>query len=93
MKILPSNAFLTRTPYLQFSRCASLSTTRFLDRLITFPVRLNCSTQMATMARDKILRVRLSDEEWERLEAYAKSKDYTLTEVIRDYIKRLPRVN
>jgi hypothetical protein len=43
------------------------------------------------MARDKILRVRLSDEEWERLETYAKAKDYTLTEVIRDYIKRLPR--
>jgi predicted DNA-binding protein len=43
------------------------------------------------MARDKILRVRLSDEEWEKLDAYAKSKDYTLTEVIRDYIKRLPK--
>jgi hypothetical protein len=43
------------------------------------------------MARDKILRVRLSEEEWERLETYAKSKDYTLTEVIRDYIKRLKR--
>ncbi len=43
------------------------------------------------MARDKILRVRLSDEEWERLKDYAESKDYTLTEVIRDYIKRLPR--
>jgi hypothetical protein len=38
------------------------------------------------MARDKILRVRLSDEEWKRLEAYAKSKDYTLTEVVRDYL-------
>lgn len=45
------------------------------------------------MARDKILRVRLSDEEWERLETYAKSKDYTLTEVIRDYIKRLPKIH
>ncbi|MGK7939842.1 MAG: hypothetical protein AB4062_06770 [Crocosphaera sp.] len=45
------------------------------------------------MARSKILRVRLSDEEWARLESYAKSKDYTLTEVIRDYIKRLPKVD
>jgi DNA-directed RNA polymerase subunit L len=45
------------------------------------------------MARDKILRVRLSDEEWKRLEVYAKSKDYTLTEVVRDYIKRLPRID
>ena len=44
------------------------------------------------MAREKILRVRLSDEEWERLEAYAKSKSYKLTEVIRDQIKRLPKV-
>ncbi len=45
------------------------------------------------MARNKILRVRLSDEEWERLENYAKSKDYTLTEVIRDYVKRLPKIH
>ena len=45
------------------------------------------------MARNKILRVRLSDEEWARLESYAKSKDYTLTEVIRDYIKRLPKAD
>lgn len=45
------------------------------------------------MAREKILRVRLSDEEWERLNAYAQLKQHTLTEVIRDYIKRLPRVD
>jgi hypothetical protein len=45
------------------------------------------------MARNKILRVRLSDEEWARLESYAKSKDYTLTEVIRDYVKRLPKAD
>ncbi|MFH7028370.1 MAG: hypothetical protein ACHBN1_23980 [Heteroscytonema crispum UTEX LB 1556] len=43
------------------------------------------------MARDKILRVRLSEEEWEKLELYAQSKEYTISEVIRDYIKRLPR--
>ena len=41
------------------------------------------------MAREKILRVRLSKEEWLKLEQYAKSKDYTLSEVIRDYIKSL----
>lgn len=45
------------------------------------------------MAREKILRVRLSDEEWERLKSYASSKEYTLTEVIRDYIKRLPKIH
>ncbi len=43
------------------------------------------------MVRDKILRVRLSDDEWERLESFAHSKSHTLTEVIRDYIKRLPK--
>ncbi len=53
----------------------------------------DCSTKLTTMARNKILRVRLSDEEWARLESYAKSKDYTLTEVIRDYIKRLPKAD
>jgi hypothetical protein len=45
------------------------------------------------MARNKILRVRLSDQKWARLESYAKSKEYTITEVIRDYIKRLPKVD
>ena len=97
MKILPIPGggleLWNRTLYLQLSRCSALTVwvTRFLYRLIPFPVRLNRSTQVTTMARDKILRVRLSEEEWERLETYAKSKDYTLTEVIRDYIKRLKR--
>jgi len=43
------------------------------------------------MARSKMLRVRLSEEEWNRLESYAQSKDYTISEVVRDYIKKLPR--
>jgi predicted DNA-binding protein len=43
------------------------------------------------MSREKILRVRLSDEEWERLEYYAKAKSHSLSEVIRDYIKKLPK--
>jgi len=43
------------------------------------------------MVRNKVLRVRLFDEEWERLKSFARAKDYTLTEVIRDYIKRLPK--
>ena len=45
------------------------------------------------MARDKILRVRLSDREWEVLKNYAKSKDYTLSEVIRDYLKTLAEID
>jgi len=43
------------------------------------------------MNREKILRVRLSEEEWTKLETYAQSKEHTISEVIRDYIKRLPR--
>ncbi|MEH2022790.1 hypothetical protein [Nostoc sp.] len=43
------------------------------------------------MNREKILRVRLSEEEWTRLEIYAESKQHTISEVIRDYIKRLPK--
>lgn len=53
----------------------------------------DCRTKLTTMARNKILRVRLSDQKWARLESYAKSKEYTITEVIRDYIKRLPKVD
>lgn len=41
------------------------------------------------MAREKILRVRLSQEEWEKIELYAQSKKHTISEVIRDYIKKL----
>ena len=43
------------------------------------------------MARDKLLRVRLSEEEFNWLRDYAESKDRQISEVIRDYIKRLPR--
>jgi hypothetical protein len=43
------------------------------------------------MARDKLLRVRLSESEFKRLEEYAESTDRKISEVIRDYIKRLPR--
>ncbi|NJR58030.1 MAG: hypothetical protein HC769_03715 [Cyanobacteria bacterium CRU_2_1] len=43
------------------------------------------------MTREKWLRVRLSDEEYERLKDYAKSTDRQISEVIRNYIKRLPR--
>lgn len=42
--------------------------------------------------RDKQLKVRLTEEEMKRLEAYAQSKGYSKSEVIRDYIKRLPKV-
>jgi predicted DNA-binding protein len=43
------------------------------------------------MPREKLLRVRLSDEEYGRLKDYAQSTNRQISEVIRDYIKRLPR--
>ncbi|NJR62714.1 MAG: CopG family transcriptional regulator [Cyanobacteria bacterium CRU_2_1] len=43
------------------------------------------------MTREKLLRVRLSNEEYERLKDYAEATDRQISEVIRDYIKRLPR--
>jgi hypothetical protein len=42
------------------------------------------------MSREKLLRVRLSVEEWLKLEEYAASKRYTLSEAVRDFIKNLP---
>jgi predicted CopG family antitoxin len=43
------------------------------------------------MSREKMLRVRLSDDEYGRLKDYAESSNKQISEVIRDYIKRLPR--
>ncbi|XWK88136.1 MAG: ribbon-helix-helix protein, CopG family [Phormidium sp.] len=45
------------------------------------------------MARDKSIKVRLTEEEFERISVYAKSKGFSVSEVIRDYIKRLPKVD
>ena len=41
--------------------------------------------------RSEQLKVRLTKEEMKRLEAYAESKGYSKSEIIRDYIKRLPK--
>ena len=38
-----------------------------------------------------MLRVRLPAEELERLRQYATSKGWPMSQVIRDYIRRLPR--
>jgi predicted DNA-binding protein len=43
------------------------------------------------MPREKTLRVRLSEEEFDRLKDYADDTNRLVSEVIRDYIKRLPR--
>lgn len=37
-----------------------------------------------------MLRVRLSEKEFDALKEYAESTDRQISEVIRDYIKRLP---
>ncbi|BAZ25897.1 CopG domain protein DNA-binding domain protein [Kalymmatonema gypsitolerans NIES-4073] len=44
------------------------------------------------MPREKILRVRLSDKEFEILREYAVATDMQISEVIRDYIKDLARL-
>jgi predicted DNA binding CopG/RHH family protein len=45
------------------------------------------------MTRDKSIKVRLTDDEFERIQFYAKYKGFSVSEVIRDYIKRLPKVD
>ncbi len=45
------------------------------------------------ISRTEQLKVRLTKKEMEKLEAYAQSKGYSKSEVIRDYIKRLPKIN
>ncbi len=42
------------------------------------------------MARDKIFRVRLTQQEWDKLENAAQRREISSAELIRDYIKRLP---
>ena len=45
------------------------------------------------MARDKSIKIRLTEEELERITLYAESKGFSISEVIRDYIKRLPKTD
>ncbi|BAY50283.1 CopG domain protein DNA-binding domain protein (plasmid) [Scytonema sp. HK-05] len=42
------------------------------------------------MARDKVFRVRLTQQEWGKLENAAQRKGISSAELIRDYIKQLP---
>jgi len=43
------------------------------------------------MSRVKIIRVRVSDAEYERLFRYAKKMDVSASDIMRDLIKRLPK--
>jgi hypothetical protein len=51
----------------------------------------NCSLKTPTMPREKTIRVRLSDAEYETLKNHAKDTDTMISEVIRDYIKGLKK--
>ncbi|AFZ46168.1 CopG domain protein DNA-binding domain protein [Cyanobacterium stanieri PCC 7202] len=44
------------------------------------------------MTREKLLLVRLTDDEKARLAKFAKSKQVSMSEVIQDYCKQLPEV-
>ena len=44
------------------------------------------------MTREKTLRVRLDEKEWEKLQSYADSKGVGMSHIIRDYIRRLPKM-
>ncbi|MBO0347783.1 ribbon-helix-helix protein, CopG family [Phormidium pseudopriestleyi FRX01] len=43
------------------------------------------------MARDYMLRIRLNTQELDRLKAEAERRELSMSEVIRDYIKRMPK--
>ncbi|MBW4486680.1 MAG: ribbon-helix-helix protein, CopG family [Trichocoleus desertorum ATA4-8-CV12] len=43
------------------------------------------------MPKEKRLEIRLNDEDFARLEAYAKGKDVSMAQILREYIKRLPK--
>lgn len=50
-----------------------------------------CSNEQNYMARDYMLRIRLNTQELERLKAVAQKRQLSMSEVIRDYIKRMPK--
>jgi predicted DNA-binding protein len=43
------------------------------------------------MIKERRLQIRLSDEDYVKLENYAKQKDVSMAQVLREYIKRLPK--
>jgi hypothetical protein len=43
------------------------------------------------MSKEKRLQIRLSEADYHKLEAYANQKDISMAQVLRDYIKRLPK--
>ncbi len=43
--------------------------------------------------RNKSLQIRLSQHEFDKLEAFAQKRDVNMSQVIREYIRRLPNLN
>jgi hypothetical protein len=43
------------------------------------------------MTKEKRLQIRLSDQDYAKLEAYAQQKDVSMAQILREYIKRLPK--
>lgn len=43
------------------------------------------------MVREKSIKIRLTEEEFEKIVFHSKSKGFSVSEVIRDYIKSLPK--
>ncbi|NES73841.1 MAG: DNA-binding protein [Okeania sp. SIO2D1] len=43
------------------------------------------------MTRDKPIVIRVNQDEYEKINRYAKSKDLSVVQIIRDYIKGLPK--
>jgi hypothetical protein len=46
---------------------------------------------MSTRKRPKVYQLRLSEDEWQKLDSYAQVRQISAAEVLRDYIKTLPR--
>jgi len=42
--------------------------------------------------KDKVMVVRMTPEEFLRLKAFAESKDVSMAQILREYIKKLPKV-
>jgi predicted DNA binding CopG/RHH family protein len=43
------------------------------------------------MDKEKRLQIRMSEEDYMRIETYARKKDISMAQVLREYIKRLPK--
>lgn len=55
-------------------------------------IKLYPKVEHGTMAREFNLKVRLTEDEKNRLKAEADRRNVTMSEVIQDYCKRLPKV-